>query len=188
MNAEIEGYTDQLLSVRQDAIGLMSGLSDAQFNWQSAAVRWSMAGCFDHLNRSAAGLFIPAIHRAIATAHANALRSDGPYRYSAWEQWLIRRKDVAPRRRFTVWRKTRPTPDLTVDGVRADFTLWQDELARCLREADGCDLQRATEPFPWPLRWSLGALFQKMLAHERRHVREARAVRRQPAFDGGSQS
>jgi hypothetical protein len=48
MNAELESYSDQLLSVRQDAGGLMSGLSDAQFNWQPAPGRWSMAGCFDH--------------------------------------------------------------------------------------------------------------------------------------------
>jgi len=56
MNARLLSYEDQLRSIRQDAEGLMAGLSDAQFNWPPAPGRWSMAGCFDHLNKSAARL------------------------------------------------------------------------------------------------------------------------------------
>src|SRR6185369_3963570 len=81
MNAEIESDSDQLLSIRQDALGLMSGLSDAQFNWQPGPGRWSMAGCFDHLNKSAAQLFIPNIDAAIANATTQGLKSDGPFAY-----------------------------------------------------------------------------------------------------------
>ena len=129
-NAELKGYSDQLLSVKQDAIGLMSGLSDAQFNWQPAPGRWSMAGCFPHLNKSAARLFIPAIDGAIATARAKALRSDGPFAYSAWERWFIRNHDAPPKMQFKAF----------------------------------------------------GSLVQMMLAHERRHVWQARGVRQQPKF------
>lgn len=183
MNAEIEGYFDQLLSVRQDALGLMSGLSDSRFNWQPTRARWSMARCFDHINQSAAGSFIPAIYGALATAQAGGLRHDGPFQYPAWQHWLIRRADrPSQSRRLIGWERPHSRPSLAIAVVRADFTWWQDELARCLGEADGYDLQRATQPFCWPLRWSLGALFQRMLAHERRHVREAREVRRQPDF------
>jgi len=32
------------------------------------------------------------------------------------------------------------------------------------------------------VKWSLGAYFQLMLAHERRHVWQARIVRQNPAF------
>ena len=81
MNAELQGYGDQLLSVRQDAVGLMSGLSDAQFNWQPAPGRWSMGGCFDHLNKSAQG-FIPKIDTTIAKAQSEGLKSNGPFAYS----------------------------------------------------------------------------------------------------------
>jgi len=85
MIRELEGYGDQLLSVRQDGIGLMSDVSDAQFNWQPEPGRWSMAGCFDHLNKSAEG-FIGKIDAAIATGRARGLRSDGPFAYSAFER------------------------------------------------------------------------------------------------------
>src|SRR5215813_11694041 len=110
--AELENYSDQLLSVRQDATGLMSGLSDAQFNWQPAAGRWSVAGCFDHLNKSASQLFIPKIDAAIATARAKRLTSGGPFAYSAFERWCIRTNDAPPKMRFKAPRRFQPAPHL----------------------------------------------------------------------------
>ena len=67
--------------------------------------------------------------------------------------------------------------------MRADFLRWQDELQKRLRDADGYDLQRVKQTFPfWPLKWSLGGLFLMMMAHERRHVHQAREVRQAPGF------
>jgi len=183
MNAELEGDADQLLSIRQDATGLMSGLTDAQFNWQPAPGRWSMAGCFDHLNKSASDLFIPKIDGAIATARTNDLRSNGPFAYSAWQRWLIRNNDAPPKMRFKAAKRFHPAPHLPLDQVRAEFVRCQDELGRRLRDADGLDLCRAKHAFPfWPLKWSLGALVQMMLAHERRHIWQARQVRQDRNF------
>jgi len=184
MNAELQGYGDQLLSVKQDAVGLMSGLSDAQFNWQPAPGRWSMAGCFDHLNKSAAQLFMPRIDAAIATARDKGLKSDGPFAYSAFERWCIKTNDAPAKMRFKAPKVVQPSaPILSVEQVRTEFVRWQDELARRLRESDGLDLRRAKHASPLPLvKWSLGAFIQLMLAHERRHVYQAREVRQNPAF------
>lgn len=182
MNAELQGYADQLLSVRRDAVGLMSGLSDVQFDWQPTPGRWSMAGCFDHLNKSARG-FIPKIDAAIAKAQSEGLKSNGPFAYSAFERWAIRNNDAPAKRKFRAWKKTLPAPNLSLDQVRSEFVRWQDELAKRLQEADGLDLQRAKEPFPiWPLKGSIGFFIQMMLAHERRHVYQACEVRQNPAF------
>jgi hypothetical protein len=52
MNARLLSYEDQLRSIRQDAEGLMAGLSDAQFKWPPAPGRWSMSGCFVRLRRT----------------------------------------------------------------------------------------------------------------------------------------
>lgn len=183
MNAELQGYGDQLLSVKQDAVGLMSGLSDAQFNWSPGPGRWSMAGCFDHLNKSAQGVFIPKIDGAIATARARHLTSGGPFSYSAFERWAIRTNDAPAKMKFKAPKAMQPPPHLDLDQVRAEFLKWQDELSTRLRGADGLDLRRAKEVFPfWPLKWSLGSLILMMIAHERRHVWQAREVRQNPSF------
>jgi DinB family protein len=183
MNPELQGYGDQLLSVRQDAVGLMSGLSDAQFNWQPAPGRWSMAGCFDHLNKSASKLFMPTIDAAIATARTRNLKSNGPFAYSAFERWFVRNNDAPAKMKFRAPKNVRPSTPLKLEDVRAEFVRWQDELDARLRDADGLDLRRAKHVFPfWPLKWSLGATIQMMLAHERRHVWQAREVRQSPGF------
>ena len=181
--AELDSYADQLLSIRQDATGLMSGLSDAQFNWQPEPGRWSMAGCFDHLNLSAAQLFMPSIDAAIAAARAQGLKSNGPFVYSAFERWCVKTNDAPPRMRFKAPKRVQPAPNKPIDTVRAEFLRWQDELGRRLRDADGLDLRRAKHKSPIPLvKWSLGAYFQLMLSHERRHIWQARQVRQNPAF------
>jgi hypothetical protein len=183
MNAEIETYSDQLLSVKQDAVGLMSGLSDAQFNWQPSPGRWSMGGCFDHLNKSAAQLFIPRIDAAIATAVDRGLRSNGPFVHSAFERWCVRTNDAPARMRFKAPRRVQPEPHRSLDEVRAEFLRWQEALGDRLRKADGLDLRRAKHNSPLPLiKWSLGAFIQLMLAHERRHVWQARQVRQSGGF------
>jgi hypothetical protein len=181
--AELEGYSDQLLSVKQDATGLMSGLSDSQFNWQPEPGRWSMAGCFDHLNKSAAQLFIPKIDAAIARARAQDLKSHGPFAYSAFERWCVKTNDAPAKMRFKAPRRVQPAAGKRLDEVRAEFLRWQDELGRCLRESDGLDLARAKEKSPIPfVKWSLGAFILLMLAHERRHTFQARQVRTNPSF------
>jgi hypothetical protein len=183
VNAELEGYSDQLLSVKQDATGLMSGLSEAQFNWQPGPGRWSMAGCFDHLNKSAAQLFIPSIDAAIADARSQGLKSNGPFVYSAFERWLVKTNDAPPKIRFKAPKPFQPPPSKPIDVVREEFLRWQDELGKRLRDADGLDLRRARHKSPIPLvKWSLGGFFQMMLAHERRHTFQARQVRQNPAF------
>ena len=159
MNPELQGYGDQLLSIRQDATGLMSGLSDAQFNWQPGPDRWSMGGCFDHLNKSAAGLFMPTIDRALADARARNIRSDGPFAYPLLERWFVKTSDAPAKMKFKAQKKFQPAPPLSVDQVRAEFLRWQDELRKRLRDSDGYDIQRVKQPFPfWPLKWSLGGL------------------------------
>jgi len=185
MNAELQGYGDQLLSVTQDAVGLMSGLSDAQFNWQPEPGRWSMAGCFDHLNKSASVLFVPRIGGAVAAGRASGPKSDGPFAYSAFERWCVGTNDAPARMKFKAPRITQPSSHLPVAQVRAEFVKWQDEVARLLREADGLDLRRIRVASPIPmLTFSLGTMIRLMLAHERRHTWQAREVRQHRAFPG----
>jgi hypothetical protein len=99
-----------------------------------------MAGCFDHLNKSAADLFIPMIDEAIAGARARGLKSDCPFAYSAFERWCIRNNDAPAKMKFKAAKKFHPAPQLQIDQVRSAFLRWQDELDRRLREADGFDL------------------------------------------------
>jgi hypothetical protein len=98
--AELETYQDQLLSIRQDAAGLLSALSDDQFNWRPAPNRWSMGECFDHLNLTAAKLFLPAIDAAIESVKSQGLTCCGPFVYPALQRMFLKISDPPPKIRF----------------------------------------------------------------------------------------
>ena len=73
-----------------------------------------------------------------------------------------------------------------MDDVMTRFMSYQDRLAELIKSADGLDLRR-TDCAPPPARYSaysLGTSFAATLAHERRHVWQAREVRTAPGFPG----
>ena len=178
MNAAIEGYLDQLLSIRQEVPGLVANLSDEQFGWSPGPKRWSMAQCFDHLNATA-GAFVPAIDQAIQDARTRGLNGDGPFTYSLFERLFLRYTEPPPGPRFPAPRALAPAPDKPMAAILTDFMDWQDRLDERIRLADGLDLRRARGRSPaFPLFvWSLGSLFAVTLAHERRHLWQARQIR-----------
>jgi hypothetical protein len=183
MTPELETYQDQLLSIKQDAEGLMSVLTDLQFNWRPAPDRWSIAECFAHLNATAR-LYVPAIDAAIATARARELRGQGPFVYPLFERLFLRMSEPPPKVRFRAPAAFRPAAASAPDGVRREFTEWQEKLGERLVQADGLDLRRARHRSPaiGIFHWSLGTMFAVMLAHQRRHIWQARQVLTQPGF------
>jgi hypothetical protein len=181
--AELETYQDQLLSIRQDASGLLSGFSDHQFNWRPAPNRWSMGECFDHLNLTAATLFLPAIDAAIERAKRQGLTSPGPFAYPALQRMFLKISEPPPKVRFKAPAAVKQQAARPMAVVRQEFMERQDRLAEQILRADGLDLRRARHRSPLPIwKWSLGTFFAVTLAHERRHIWQARQVCNEPEF------
>ncbi len=175
MHPELDAYLQQLEAIRADARQLVAGLSDAEFNRRPAARRWSAAECLDHLNM--VRKVLPAIDRAITNAAARGLRSDGPFRYGWFARWMIRSFEPPPRRRFRNPRLLKPAHQpLAPDAVLQEFLSLRDALTRRVRQADGLDLQRAivVSPVSRFFRMPLGGYLAFLLAHDRRHLWQAR--------------
>lgn len=183
MNPELEGYLEQIRYIRQDINALVANLDTPQFNWRPAADRWSIAECFDHLNLTAAAV-VPAMDAAIADARARGLQSSGPFVYPLLERLFVTSNEPPARRRFRTFKAYRPTGQKTPPEVIDAFVQWQDRLTERVHAADGLDLRRARRRSPiLPLfTWSLGTMFAVMLAHERRHIYQARQVRNDRQF------
>jgi len=178
MIAELEGYEDQLLSIRQDAPGIVAHLSDEQFNWRPAPNRWSIAECFDHLNVTARA-FMPELDRAIADARARGLTGTGPFAYGLLDRLSIRAMEPPPRLRVRTPKVFAPSKGRSSEAVMTEFYGWQDRLGERIRSLDGLDLRRARMRSPavkW-MKYSLGGALAMTLAHERRHLWQARQVR-----------
>ena len=175
MHQELEEYLRQLDAIRADARQLVAGLSDAEFNRRPAAGRWSAAECLDHLNTLRK--ILPAIDRAITHAAARGLRSEGPFHYGWFARWMIRSFEPPPQRRFRNPRLLEPAHQpLAPDAVLREFLSLRDALTRRVQQADGLDLERVivVSPVSRFFRMPLGGYFAFLLAHDRRHLRQAR--------------
>ena len=183
MNSELQSLLQQLDAVKAEGQAVASGLSHAQFNWRPAPGRWSVGDCLAHLNDSVAKTF-PAFDRAIAEGRARALLGSGPFRYGWFARSLAWSMEPPPRFRMKSPKLMRTTPaERAIEPVVRDFVAVRDALAKRVRDADGLDLARAkiTSPANRFLRVPLGAYFAFILAHERRHLWQARQVRQSAA-------
>lgn len=184
MHGELAGGLRDLESIKHDGRALISGLSRAQFNWRPAPDRWSIADCLVHLNDTVTTT-LPAFDRAIARGREQGRTGPGPFRYGWLAKWAVRSMEPPPKFRMTsprVFRTKHAEHDLA--SVLPEFLLVRDRLGERLRQADGLDLARVkiSSPASRLFRLPLGAYFAFVLAHERRHLWQARQVRGSPGF------
>lgn len=177
----------ELEAIKADGQALCAGLHDAQFNWRPAPGSWSIAECLVHLNTSVTHT-LPAFDRAIAKGLAKgaAGRSPGPFRYGWFSRWMVRSMEPPPKRKMRTFKVFEVPSGATHSSGRvvAEFVAVRDQLAERVRRADGLDLAgvRAISPVNRLLRLPLGAYFQFVIAHDRRHLWQARQVRAAPGF------
>src|SRR5438477_7339135 len=86
---QLQAMQERVATLRQQAESRTQGLSVAQMNWSPAADRWSIAQCLDHLAKTGV-LLLPHFETAIQQLEAQGQRSEGPFRYSLLERWVIR--------------------------------------------------------------------------------------------------
>jgi hypothetical protein len=182
MNPELQEMLRQIDAIKADGHAVCAGLSELQFNWRPEEGRWSVAECLVHLNRSVTAT-LPAFDRAIADGRVKGrtAKGGGPVRYGWFSRWMIGSMEPPPKRRM----KTFPIFAVPVGGTHAigrvlpEFVAVRDQLAERVRSADGLDLQgnRTVSPVTRLLRMPLGAYLQFVIAHDRRHLWQARQVR-----------
>jgi hypothetical protein len=182
---ELEGYLRQIDTAKRDGQMVVAGLSQAQLNWRPGPGRWSIAECLVHLN-VAVSKTLPAFDRAIEGGRARGLVGQGPFRYGWFANWMVRSMEPPPKRLMKTFKVFEVPPGAThVPGqVLSEFLRVRDQLAERVRWADGLDLRRprVVSPVTRLLRMPLGAYFAFVIAHDRRHLWQARRVREAAAF------
>ena len=187
MHEELSGYLQQTEAAKREAAAVLAGLTDAQLNWRPGPDRWSIGQCLDHLNVTVRKT-LPAFDRAIAAARDRSHVAPGPFRYGWFARWMVSSMEPPVKRRQGTFKILVPTQQqVSLAPTLAEFRSLRDQLAERVRSADGLDLRRArvTSPVMRLLRLPLGAYFAFVLAHDRRHLLQARNVRGAPEFPGG---
>lgn len=177
LGPEIDEFRSQFEQISADADALVAPLSDEQFAWQPAPNAWSVSQCLDHLNATARQ-YLPVIDEGIAEAIRSGLYGAGPYSYNWIGRLMVYLVQPTTRLRASTPKAFRPEPGRSRHDVTAAFRAYQVQYVDRLRQANGLDLARARVASPverW-IRMPLGSGFAVMLAHERRHLAQARRV------------
>ena len=180
MHADLQAMLAQIEAIKAEGRAVTAGLSDDRLNWHPAEGSWSILDCLEHLNVSVTKT-LPAFDRAIAEGRAKGQLSGGPFRYGWFARLVVASMEPPPRFRMRSPRLIRVAPSTTRRSaeVLPEFVRVRDQLAERVRQANGLDLAhvRLISPVNRLLRVPLGCYFDFILAHERRHLWQARNVR-----------
>jgi hypothetical protein len=181
----IAEYTRGFEAVGRDVGALLAGLSDAQLNWRPSEGRWSIAECIAHLTTTGS-VYLPPLDRAIERGQARAMFGGRDFQPGLIGRWFIAQMEPPPRRRMKAPRKIIPQRVESGARLSTEFQAMNAELMERVRRATNLDLSRVklNSPLLPVLRLSLGTCFGIVLAHERRHLWQARQVRQELRFPG----
>jgi hypothetical protein len=179
---ELRDYYEQFENIKEDALELTAPLNDDQFNWRPSPRQWSISECLAHLN-VVDGLDVPAVRDAIDGARSAGLTAKGPFHYGFLSRTFIRFSEPPVKLKFRAPKVYRPLPDQPKNKVVSAFIAIHDQLLELIAKSNGLDLARVRvgSPFRY-VTFSLGQRFALLAAHDRRHLRQAWEVRRQPNF------
>ena len=184
--ADLDVLPPLIAAVRADVKSLTTGLSDVQFNWKPTPARWSIAQCIKHLMLTGTG-GANGQQTAIARLRERGQLSDGPYAYrgipAMMGNMLMGSIEPPVQRKFKTAKRVIPADHHDLGALVPEFLALQDRFERLIKDAKGVDLGRASVPLGVPLfSMRLGQNLAFEIAHERRHLWQARQVRLEPGF------
>ena len=185
---EIDAFRIRFEELAAEAGALVAPLTDEQFTWRPSPAVWSIAHCIDHLNATARA-YLPALDEGIANAIRRGMYAEGPFRYNWIGRLFVWSLEPPPRFRSKAPTAFLPAPSRPRADIMAAFNAYQVQHVDRLRQANGLDLTRArvTSPVAAWLRIPLGSGFAIQIAHERRHLWQARQLLSRGGFPAGGQ-
>ena len=175
-----------LENIAQDAADSFGVLDTTRINWRPDATRWSVAQCLDHL---------VVANRLMRQAAEDALRDRAPR--SLWQRlpvvpglmgrMLIRSQQPDSTRKFTAPAPARPSAsDISADIVER-FVEQHRALVQWVQALDEARAERTvmTSPFVRVVIYSVLDGFRVIVAHDHRHLEQARRVTRETGFPRG---
>ena len=161
------------------AAAVFEPLDDAVLLQAPAPGKWSAAQCLEHLN-AYSRFYLPAMEKAIRAAGPQQRRPAAVFKSGILGNYFTNM--MQPRLEGTIGmrmqspRSYRPETTLPAAEVVAAFIAHQHKIIQLLQQAAQVNLQAVKVPTTlgsW-LKFSLGDTFRFILAHEQRHLLQAR--------------
>lgn len=183
LDQELSGYYRESFRIDQTVEGFLAGAREDQIRWRPGPERWSVGECIEHLI-IAGSLVVEKMNEAILRGRAEGLTGSGPYHYSWPGRMFIDSLGPDSRLRVKTLKMYTPTGVPGKEHLAPKFHELQERYRDALVRASGLDLVRVkvASPANRMLRFSLGVWFASTLAHEQRHVEQARRLTTEPGF------
>ena len=180
---EIGGFVTELEAVGREAREVFGRLSAAQLNWKPSAEQWSVGQCFDHLivtNRT----FFPVMERVAAGTYKGSMWGRVSPLSGFFGRLILKALDPEKGRKTKAPRVFEPAASDVEADVIEQFTRHQGELAGRMRATATADLRRTkvTSPVAAVATYSLLDAYRIVVAHERKHLAQARRVTESAGF------
>ena len=181
----LSAVTTELEDIAREAQMTFGGLDTRQLNWRPDPARWSVAQCLEHLVISNQWM-LRAAEDALRDARPRTVWQRLPVLPGVVGRMLIRSQSPTATRKFTASSKAAPaTSDIAADIVRRFVEQHRDALTRVRaldeRAAAGAIM---TSPFLRVITYSVLDGWRLLVAHDRRHLVQARRVMLWPEFPG----
>lgn len=156
-----------------EVIRLFQNMDDEILNKSSVSGGWSITQCLDHLN-SYGDYYVPLIVKKLETG---SKYGDNPQFTGTWlgSYFISMMEPETGRRKYKAFKGHIPDADLNASKVVAEFLRQQEVILMCLRKAEAKNLDKIKIPISIGkfICLRLGDVFQFIIAHNERHIRQA---------------
>ena len=177
--AALQALLDQIDACERDAESLLAGLDDDGVNWQPPPGRWSIAQCLHHLAT------MNDVYTQGCDEHLQAARAKnvGPFKGlhpTLVGRWFARSMEPPPRMKLKAPSPTTPGPSYPRDGLLAAYTMSHARYRAIVKASADVDIDRVVFPnrFIAAVKMRLSTVLMIIPAHDRRHLYQARQVRK----------
>ncbi len=182
-DVEIERFLREIDTIVRDAQRLVTGLSRRQLQWKATPTRWSIAQCLSHLVQ-AGTLLLGPLSNAIDDAARRGVNGHGPFEHTRLGNWFVQSMEPPPSYAVRAPEVYLPLDDEEPAVTLERFLHLQSMLRDLILRSDGLELDRilVASPAGDLLKLTVDEWFATTLAHERRHLWQARQVLAESGF------
>ncbi len=183
MNQELSQLIDELNAVATDSRSSFGQLTTQQLNWKPSPDEWSVAQCLDHLIVSN-DQFVPLINRVKRGEYKPSLKERVPLLPRFFGPLVLRAVRPQGQRKFKATKPFQPATSEIGGDIVSRFGTQQKQIAEQMKSTDNLDLQKiiVTSPIASFVVYSLFDAYRIIVAHDQRHVAQAKRVMAREGF------
>ena len=158
-------------------------MTTQQLNWKPSPDEWSVAQCLDHLISSNKG-FIPIIKKVKQGEHKPSFKERVPVLPRLFGSLVLNAVKPETKRKLKASKPFQPSSSEIGGDIVSQFQAQQKQIAEHMRSTEALDLRKIiiTSPIANFVMYSLFDGYRIIVAHDQRHVAQAKRVMTREGF------